>query len=65
MFKLLIDALEIAAASADAAARARVIYNTLMASAQQSKELTPEQSAQLNTRAHDIFASEASKPSGR
>lgn len=64
-FKTLNDVLGLVNAAVDAAARAKTIYGVLLASAQQDKSLTPEESAQLDATAKGIFASEANKPSGR
>jgi len=60
-----LKALELAAAAADAAAKAKEVANILKKHAQQSQELTPEQSAELDAKAEAIFASDASQPSGR
>jgi len=60
-----LKALELAAAAADAAAKSKEIANVLKAAAQQSNELTEEQSAQLDAKAEEVFASPASQPSGR
>lgn len=64
-FVALLEILNIVAATAEAAVRARQTYNKLKEAALQNKELTPEQAAQLDARAEAIFASAASQPSGR
>lgn len=64
-YKILLQVLEWMAVAMDAAAKARAVYNALRESAQQSEELTPEQTADLDARAEAIFASDASQPSGR
>ena len=64
-FALIIQLIELAAAAADAAAKARLAYQTVRDAYQQTHELTPTEEAQLDARAAAIFASEASKPSGR
>lgn len=62
---LILEVLNAAATAADAAAKTKAAYQKVRAAYQQSKELTPEEDAQLDARAAEIFASEASKPSGR
>lgn len=64
-FALLLETLNLAAAAASAAAGARKVYEALRESAQQAEQLTTEQSAQLDAKAAEIFASPASQPSGR
>lgn len=64
-FAVLLEALNLAAAATSAAAGARKVYEALRESAQQSEQLTVEQSAQLDAKAAEIFASPASQPSGR
>lgn len=64
-FTLAIKGLEAAAAAAAAYASARAIAVDLKTAAQQSKELTPEQSAELDAKAEAIFASPEAQPSGR
>jgi len=65
MYLELIKILSVASAAADAALKAKQVYQTLRESAQQSQQLTPEQSKELDDRAAAIEASEANKPSGR
>lgn len=64
-FALAMQALNYAAATADAAAQARLLAGKLKEAAAQSGELTDEQSAELDAKAEAIFSSPASKPSGR
>ncbi len=64
-YQLLLQVLNWVATAVDAAAKARAVYDSLRESAQQSQELTPEESAALDARAEEIFASPASQPSGR
>lgn len=64
-FALILELLEIVAMTLSAAAKARAAYQSVRDAMQQTHELTPEQEAQLDARAEAIFASEASKPSGR
>ena len=64
-FDLVIKALQAAAAAASAAAQAREIALALKNALQQSAELTPEQSAQLDQEAAAIFNAPESQPSGR
>lgn len=63
--KELTEALNTAAAAMELAARARLLYETLRQSAQQSTELTADESAALDARAEAIFAGPESQPSGR
>ena len=62
---LALELLEMAAAAASAAARAKRVYDKFKEQAQRDKELSPEESAYLDQKAADIFASPAQLPSGR
>jgi hypothetical protein len=64
-FTTVIKIIQLAAAAADAARQAREIAVALQKALQQSGELTPEQSAQLDAEAAAIFAGPTSQPSGR
>lgn len=64
-FQALLKILEWVAATADAAAKAKMAYQSVRAAYQQTHELTPEQKQELDQKADAIFASEANKPSGR
>lgn len=64
-FALIIKAIQLAAAAADAAVQAREIALALKNALQQSRELTPEESAQLDEEARGLFQSPPSQPSGR
>lgn len=64
-FALILEALKIVAATADAAARSKQVYEALRLSAQQAHALTAEQAAQLDAEAERVFSSPASQPSGR
>ncbi len=59
------EILEMAAAAASAAARAKRVYEKFKEQAQRDKAFTPEESAFLDQKAEDIFASPAQLPSGR
>ena len=64
-FAILLKVLQLSAAAAEAAKGARAIYEALREAAQQSRQLTPEQSAQLDQEAKAVFAAPESQPSGR
>jgi hypothetical protein len=63
--ELLLQILQVAAATASAAAQARKVFNDAKAAAQQSGELTDAESVELDRRANEIFASAAQQSSGR
>lgn len=64
-FATILEALQLAAATANAAARARAIYDKAREQAAKDKALTDEESAALDAEAEKVFGSAASQPSGR
>lgn len=64
-FAIALQALQLAAATASAAASARRIYEGVKAQAQRTGELTPDEVAQLDAEAARIFSSPEQQESGR
>lgn len=62
-FLLLMQALQVASAAIDTAAKGRELYKKLREQAERTNRLTPEQIIELDAAAEIIFASDASKPS--
>jgi len=65
MFATILELLQLAAATADTAVRARAAYLKAKEQALRDKQLTPEQSAELDARAEKYFADAKSHRSGR
>lgn len=64
-FLFAIKLLEAVNAGVEALARSRRVYEEFVEQAKRDQELTDAESAELDAKAAEIFASEASKPSGR
>lgn len=64
-FQLAMEALQAAAATADAAAKAKVVAEKFKEQAQRTMELTPEQSAALDAKSLEVFGAAKEHISGR
>lgn len=64
-FQIALQTLQLAAATASAAASARRLYEDFKIQAQRTGEMTPEEVAQLDAEAEKIFNSPAQVESGR
>lgn len=64
-FELVLLALRSASAALQAAANAKLVYDKFRAEAERTRELTPEESAELDAEADRIEASSAQQLSGR